>query len=252
MGSEVSTPLGDRALVREVVAAAAFSLLGIAAVLALPSLGSRLPRGGDAEPNAAQSAVTALGILVLTAAYLSAVARGNRLSRTWTALAFGYCSGIAIIKFVLSPASFHNTSGTTLSRYLVVGLVILAFYGAGLWAVYRVARQHRGRAWAWPSKVAMVGMILVFAVVSRYLAVVALGTGTGEYLKGVLRGRGLVLLLVVLAGSSAAAIESFEHAGRSDDGDDGKGGLRGSLRAGFTVLAVYHGLWAIYMLRLFD
>src|SRR5215210_6220490 len=88
---------------------AALVLLGLAAVWALPSIGASLPWETDPEPNATQLATSAFGIVLLTAGFLWLVARASGWPTRPAALTFAYLAAIATVKFILSPASFHNT-----------------------------------------------------------------------------------------------------------------------------------------------
>jgi len=233
-------------------ALAGLAAVGAVAVVGLPSLAGVLPRGADPEPNAAQFAVTALGMVLLTAGYLAVVVWTTGLSKAWAALALAYNFGIVVAKFILSPRSFRNTTGTTLSQFLVVGLVIMVFYGAALWAISAVALRHRHpRAWPWTSKALVVAGVLAFAMASRYLAVLAIGTRTAEYLRRVFGGSGLFLPVVVVV-AAILAVESFDQAPAPREAGEDGAAVRASLRIGLALVLVYHGLWALYMNRLFS
>jgi hypothetical protein len=54
-------------------------------------------------------------------------------------------------------------------------------------------------------------------------------------------GAGGLWLLVLLGGAADAAIECFRQPGSAL-----------SFRTGAAVIVVYHGMWALYMRRLFD
>src|SRR5687768_4746124 len=84
---------------------AALALLGLGAVWALPSLGGSLPWETDPEPNATQLATSAFGIVVLTAGCVWVVARAGDWPTRPAALTFAYLTAIAVVKFILSPAS---------------------------------------------------------------------------------------------------------------------------------------------------
>lgn len=107
---------GDRN--RALVPLAALVVLGLGAVWALPSLGASLPWETDPEPNATQLATSAFGIVVLTAGCLWMVARATAWPTRPAALTFAYLAAIATVKFILSPASFHNTDDADLTTYL--------------------------------------------------------------------------------------------------------------------------------------
>lgn len=58
-------------------------------------------------------------------------------------------------------------------------------------------------------------------------------------------------MLVVVAAS--LAVEAFDHAGHGHDPSrpDSDAALRTTLATGLALIAVYHGLWVVFMLRLF-
>lgn len=250
MAPKSSPPATAGSLVPAPWALLGFVLLGTAAVLDLPSLGARLPAGDRGDPTAAQAAATGAAVLLFTAGYLALARATEGLARRWATLTFAWCSGIALIKFGVSPASFDNAPGTTLAEYVRIGIVVMLLYCAALWAVYSVARRNRHpRRWSLESKLGLLAGIVAFALVSRYLAALALGTGsgTGEYLARVFGATGL-FLLVLLAAVTALAIESFDTLARVDDA---AGALRSGLVAGVAVVVTYHGLWALFMVRQF-
>lgn len=221
-------------------AMAGLATLGLIAVLVLPAVGGSLPWETDPEPNASQVALTALGVVLLTGAYVWAVAREGGLGGATPALlTFGYLAGIAVVKFVLSPASFHNTEDASLTRYLWLGLGVMVLYLAGLAGVYWLARRYEDE-WRLPSKVATVAGVLVFAVFGSQVGGELWGRDIGNYVADVLWGAGL-WLLALLGASAAAAVDAFDRPERDV-----------SFRAGLGVIVVYHGLWVAYMLRLFD
>lgn len=220
---------GDRS--RALAPLPALVILGLGAVWALPSLGASLPWETDPEPNASQLAASAFGIVVLTAGCLWMVARASAWPTRPAALTFAYLAAIATVKFILSPASFHNTEDAELSTYLWLGLVVMVLYLIALTGIYRMA----GR-----SKAVTLGAVLVFAVASRYVAALVLGRDVGDYLGDVF-GAGGLWLLVLLGGAALAAVECFRQP---------RPAL--SFRTGAAVIVVYHALWALYMLRLFD
>jgi hypothetical protein len=220
---------GDRT--RALAPLAALVVLGLGAVWSLPSLGASLPWETDPEPNATQLATSAFGIVVLTAGCLWLVARATAWPTRPAALTFAYLAAIAVVKFILSPASFHNTEDAELATYLWLGLVVMVIYLIALAGLYRAA----GR-----SKAVTLGAVLLFALASRYLAALVLGRDVGDYLGDVF-GAGGLWLLALLGGAALAAVECFRQP---------RSAL--SFRAGAAVIVVYHGLWALYMLRLFD
>lgn len=227
------------------------ALLGLAAVLLLPETASVLPWGDRPEPNEAQLAVTSLALQVLTGAYLYAVHNFTGLSAAWGALAFGYNTAIIAVKFILSPASYYNSAETTLSHHLWVGIGVMLLYVAALAVIYAVARRHQHpRRWAWASKLGLVLTLLVFAIVSRHVAAVVLGRAATDYLEHVFAGAGLRLpVLIVVA--SWLAIEAFDRAAHRPDSSGPDGFLGIAFGTGLALIALYHGLWVVFMLRLF-
>ena len=221
----------DRALVPLAGPVAALAVVGLVAVWTLPSLGAALPWETDPEPNASQLAAAAFGIVVLTAGCLWMVARATGWPTQAAGLTFAYLTAIATVKFILSPASFQNTEDAELATYLWLGLVVLVLYLVALAALYRAA----GRP-----KALTLGGILLFAVASRYLAALVLGHDVGDYLGDVF-GAGGLWLLALLGSAAFAAAQCFDRP---------RPAL--SFRTGAAVIVVYHGLWALFMLRLFD
>ena len=222
-------------------ALAAVALAGVVAVLVLPEVASSLPRGGDPEPNATQLAVTSAVLVALTAAYLYVAAQSASLGTTWLAPAFAYNAAIVVVKFILSPASFHRTSESELTDYLAVGLAVMLLYGAALIAVFLVARRQRATgSWSWTAKAGLVVALVVFAMASRYIAAVVLGEAASDYLDRVFSGTGW-WLPAFIAAASLAAVAAFE---RATD-------LPAALRVGLALIVLYHVLWAIFMLRIF-
>lgn len=233
-------------------ALAAFAAAGVALVLGLPLLARFLPRGSEAWPNPTQAAATAAGILVATVGYLYLARAGTGLSNTWFAYAAGYNGVIAVIKFVLSPGSFRNTSDVGLLEYLTIGFVVMLFYAGSLWAIWAVARRHQQpRRWTAPNKLALLAGIFLFAMASRYLAAVAAGSGAYSYLGQVFSGWALVLPALLLL-ASGLAIQAFDDAAHPTDGAAASARLRSALVIGLSLIAVYHALWAIFMFRLFS
>lgn len=91
----------------------------------------------------------------------------------------------------------------------------------------------------------------MFALVSRFLASVMLGRATEDYLRTVFRGAGLWLpaLVVVVA---LLAVEAFDRAAHPVGQDAAAVPLlRTLLLTGLALIAAYHGLWALFMMRLF-
>lgn len=226
-------------------------LLGLVAVLVLPEAASLLPLGDRPEPNETQLALTSLGVLLLTGAYLYATSNVTGLSAGWAGLAFGYNAAIVVVKFIFSPASYYNSPGTALSEHLGVGVAVLALYAAALTVIYAVARRNQHpRRWAWPSKVGLVLAVVVFAMVSRSVAAVALGRTASDYLEHIFAGAGLWLPVLIIA-ASWLAIEAFDRAAHGSEAWAPDASLRTAFGTGLALLVVYHGLWVVFMLRLF-
>ncbi len=232
-------------------ALAAVAFLGLVAVVQLPELASLLPYGDRPEPNEAQLAITALGLIALTAAYLYVAWNVARLSPAWSALTFAYLAAIVVAKFILSPAALHNAPGTTLAQHVWVGMAVLVLYVAGLGTVYAVAGRNRApRTWSWTSKAILVVGLVAFALVSRYVVALALGRAVADYQRDVFLGAGLWLPAMIGA-AALAAVAAFDTAGHPPAGLDPAAALRTTLVVGLTLLAVYQGLWVVYMLQLF-
>ncbi|MGI9120862.1 MAG: hypothetical protein ACR2G7_12205 [Acidimicrobiales bacterium] len=229
----------------------ACAALGLGAVLLLPEVAPVLPWGDRPEPNEVQLAVTSLGVLVVTALYLTAAQRTIGLSRSWLALAFAYNALIVVVKFILSPASFHNSPETTLAEHLWAGIVAMVLYVVALTAVYAVARRNQHpRRWAWPSKLGLVLALLVLALVSRYVTAVALGRAASEYLRDVFVSAGPWLPLLIVA-ASFLAVEAFDRAAHPVGPARPGATLRSSFGIGLGLVVAYHALWVVFMLRLY-
>jgi hypothetical protein len=232
-------------------ALAAVAFLGLIAVLRLPELASLLPYGDRPEPNEAQLAITSLGLIALTAAYLYVAWNAVGLSRAWAVLVLAYNSAIVVAKFILSPAALHDAPGTTLAQHVWVGMAVLVLYVAGLGTVYAVAlRSGAPRTWSWSSKAVVVVGLLAFALVSRYVVALVLGRAAADYLRDVFLGAGL-LLPAMIGVAALAAVQAFDRAAHPAPGLDPAASLRTTLAIGLALLAVYQGLWVVYMLRLF-
>ncbi len=226
----------------------ALGALGLGWVFLAPELATALPYGDRPEPNATQLAFTALGLTLLTGLYLWRTA--DRLadrSRWWT-LAWAYNAAIVVIKFILSPAAYRNTPTTTLGEFVGVGLVAMVFYVVGLVIVYAAVARRPGPTPApaptptrWRTKAAVVAVLVVLAVSARWVAAVVLGAGAEEYFRHVWRGAGILLPLLV-ASTALLAVEAFDRAG-----DKGR-----ALQDGFALILVYHLLWVVFMVRMFD
>ena len=236
MGRTASpTATGDRVLfpaLPSVWAVPLALLAGMGASALLPEAASALPGGDDPEPNAVQLALTAAGVLVAVALYLAGAAGGSGLDGRWLALTVGWAACLVTVKFVLSPAAFAPTGDTTLGEYVRVGLVVTVVYAAGLWALQALR--------SWPRPVLVLGVV-VFAGVSRYLAALVLGSSGADYLDSVFSGTGWILYLVVGLAAALAA-SSFDRAGEADGP---------ALMWGLGLIAALHGLWVVFMYRLF-
>ncbi len=206
----------------------AIALLGLVAVIQLPEMASLLPYGDRPEPNEAQLAVTALGLIALTAAYLYVAWNVARLSPAWAGLTFAYNAAIVVAKFILSPAALHNAPGTTLAQHLWVGMAVLLLYAGGLAVVYAVALRNRSPGtWSWSSKAIVVVGLLAFALVSRYVVALALGRAASDYLRDVFLGAGLWLPAMIGAAALAAGA-AFDRAAHPPAGLDPAASLRTS------------------------
>jgi len=211
------------------------AVLGLGWVLLAPELAPALPYGERAEPNAAQFALTAFGLVLLTGAYLRWSAVGLGDGSGWWPWAWAYNSAIVVIKFILSPAAYRNTPTTSLGEFVWVGLVAMVFYVVGLVIVFHAA-AHRPR-----SKLAVVAVLVVVAVAARWVAALVLGAGGEEYFRHVYRGAGVLLPLLVAA-TAYLAVEAFDRAAE-----------RGrALQDGFALILVHHLLWVVVMVRMFD
>jgi hypothetical protein len=223
-------------LVPEPGALIGFIALGIAAVVVLPRIATDLPHLG--RPEQAQRALTALGVLASTAAYLFAAARSRAaLGVRWLPPTLAYALGLVIVKMILSPEAFRATNGASLTSFLTTGLAFVPLYLGALLVMYRAV--ERGSAATRGGRTAVALALAVVAVGARLLAALVLGNAS-EYL-GDLLGRGLVFPVVV-AVASFAVLESFVRAGRAA-GD--------SLKVAIAVVLVHHVVWVVYMIRLF-
>lgn len=233
-------------------ALAACTAVAVALVLGLPVVARMLPSGSEAWPNPTQAATTAVGILLVTVAYLYLARASTGLSNAWFAYAAGYNAVIVVIKFILSPGSFYNTSGITLGRYVSIGFVVMLFYAVSLLVVWAVAsRYQQPRPWTTSLKLAVLAGIFLFAMASRLLAALAVGSGAAGYLSRIFSGSGLVLPALLLI-TTALAIQAFDDAGHPPEASLAPAFLRSALGIGLSLIVVYHALWAIFMFRLFS
>jgi hypothetical protein len=231
---------------------AACTAVGVALVLGLPVLARILPRGSEAWPNPTQAATTAVGILLVTVAYLYLAGASTGLSNAWFAYAAGYNGAIVVIKFILSPGSFHNASGIRLGQYVSIGFVVMLFYAVSLWVIWAVANRYRQpRSWTALSRLALLAGISLFAMGSRFLAGLAVGSGASDYLGRIFSGSGLILPALLLL-TTALAIQAFDDAGHPAEPIMAQALLGSALGVGLSLIVVYHALWAIFMFRLFS
>ena len=216
-------------------------------------MASLLPYGDQSDANEAQLAVTALGLIALTAAYLYVVWNVARLSPAWAALMFAYNAAIVVAKFILSPAALHNAPGTTLAQHVWVGMAVLFLprhRGWGPSTPSPCATGHRAN-WSWTSKAIVVVGLLAFALVSRYVVALALGRAASDYLRDVFLGAGLWLPAMIGRAAALAAVAAFDRAAHPPTTLDPAASLRTTLAVGLALLAAYQGLWVVYILQLF-
>ena len=221
------------------LARATFLLGGLLAVWVLPELGTHLPRGSRPAPNEGQVAATACGVLLLAAGYLFAVAEARGLTRRWASLTFGYTAMVVVVKFVLSPDAFRDTTDSSLREFVQVGLVAMLFYVGALLVIDLAARRV-------PRLVLALGA-LVLAFVARLTAVVVLGAPASDYLHHVLWGAGLILPVALAVATLLVAASYDGLRGRPDE----ELVLRQALGDGICTIVVLHALWAVYLNRLF-
>lgn len=223
----------------------------MAAVLLLPEMASVLPWGDRPEPNEAQLAVASLGVLLLTAGYLYFATRVTGLGALWGLLAFGYNAAIVVVKFILSPASYHHSPQTTLSQHLWLGITVMLLYAGALGAIFAMARRYQGaRRWPWPAKLSLIAALVVFAVACRYVVALVLGRAASDYLRHVFAGSG-IWLPALIAGASFLAVMTFDRAAHATASRGPEASLRTSFAVGLALIGVYHGLWVVFMMRLF-
>ena len=163
------------------------ALAGLAWVLLAPEVATALPYGGRPEPNAAQVALTAAGLISFTYLYVRRTAFRLRDRSHLVLLFWGYNAMIVAIKFILSPSAYRSTTTTSsLGEFVSVGLVAMVFYVLGLMVVHATAT--RGRSWA--SKAMVVAALVVLALVARWVAAVVLGAAGDAYFEHLYRGLG--------------------------------------------------------------
>lgn len=218
-------------------ALAAFVALGAVAVLVLPEAADDVPHPG--RDDQAGYALTGLGMTIATAAFVYALAAAGREALERTLLpAIAYGTGLAIVKFVLSPIAFSKSSGVSLGEFVTSGLLVLPVYLAVIAFLYSVAARRPGE-WPLASKLRVAVLLGVLAVATRYTASLVLGTAS-EYVRS-LSGTGLVLP-VVAALAALAVMEAFDRSRPS---------VRAALLQAVAILIVDHVLWVVYMYRLF-
>jgi hypothetical protein len=230
---------------------AACGVVGLAAVLLLPEMASVLPWGDRPEPNEVQLAGTSLGVLLLTAGYLCVATRVTGLGASWGLLAFGYNAALVVVKFVLSPASYYHSPRTALSEHLWVGISVMLLYAGALGAIFAMVRRYQGsRPWPWPAKLGLVAALVVFAMACRYVVALVLGRTASDYLRHVFAGAG-IWLPALIASASFLAVETFDRAAHASASRGPEASLRATFAVGLALIGVYHGLWVVFMMRLF-
>lgn len=225
-----------RTTVPEPWALVGVAVLGVSAVLVLPALAGHLPHPGRAEQ--AKYALTCLGVVALTIAYLYAVARRLSLGREWLLETIGYGAGLAVVKFILSPSAFEH-SDASLGRFIATGIVAMLVYIGGLAFLYIVATRSAGQ-WPWRPKLLLAIVLAGAAVLTRLAAAAVVGT-TSTDLRDLFGGPGLLLPVIVVA-ASLGVMASYEHAGAA---------LPAAFAVGVALVVVQHAWWVIYMQRLF-
>ena len=211
-------------------------VLGLAAVLFLPSLAPHVPHIGNAAE--ARWAITGTGLLLVLGVFVYVEGRRRRFSTAWMAWTWGYGAGLVVVKFVLSPSAYSR-SNKSLTAFVVTGLVVLLLYLAALVMVAAVVGRP-GKTLSLVSKL-MLGLALAAAaMVARIAAAAVLGT-TSTYVHDLSRGTGLILpALVILA--SIAVMQSYELAGSA---------LRHAFWLSIFIVVMLHSLWVVYMYRLY-
>lgn len=211
--------------------------VGLVAVLGLPGVADDLPHPGREEQ--AQYALTCLGLLVITCAYVYLVARAEtRLDRTWILWTLTFAIGLLIVKFILSPTAYQKSTDTSLGEFVTSGLVVAPLYLAALGLMYWIAGRSKG-SWSSASMLKVSAGLAIVAVSTRLAVALVLGTAS-EYLDSLL-GTGLILPVIV-AGASFAVMKSFDRAGPS---------LSSAFAVGIALVICQHVLWTVYMYRLF-
>ena len=223
--------------------------LSLLAVLVLPDVATHLPSGDDTVPDQAQLALTAAAIAASTIVVTYLFAAEYRYDWAWFGFAALFGSLLACIKFVLSPASLHNTPNATLDEYVRVGLVVAVFYFIALAVVNAFARRQLAiGSWSMLQSIVLVIAVASLGFVARYVAVEVLDVSSADYLRHVFSGAGWYLpaglALLVITG-----LALFHAAVRHPQPEKA---IRNSLRVATWILLVQHGVWVIYMVELFS
>lgn len=218
-------------------ALAGFVVLGAVAVLFVPEIADDVPHPG--RDDQARYALTCLGVIAATAAFVYgfAAARRGGLERAWLPT-FAYGSGLAIVKFILSPTAFGESPDVTLDSFVGSGLAVVPIYVGAIAFLYSLASRRSGE-WPLASKARVAVSLGALAVAARYVASLALGTAS-DYVRDLV-GPGLVLPIVV-ALASLAVMQAFDRSRPS---------LRAALGEALAIVVVHHVLWVVYMYRLF-
>jgi hypothetical protein len=218
-------------------ALAVFVALGVFAVVFLPDAAEDFPHPG--RDDQASYALAALGVTVATAAfaYSSAAARDRGFERAWL-FTVAYGTSLAVVKFILSPIAFSKMSDTSLGEVVTSGLAVVPVYLGAIAFLFSVAVRRTGE-WPVASKLRVAALLGVLAVGTRYAVSLALGTAS-EYLRSLV-GTGLVLP-VVAALAAWAVMEAFDRS---------RPAVRAALFEAVAIVLVHHGLWIVYMYRLF-
>jgi hypothetical protein len=227
----------DRVFIPAPAALLAFLSLGFLAVVTLPNIADDLPHPGRVEQ--AQYAITCLGLIVLTGAYVYTVTRAQpKLDRAWMLWTLLYGAGLLIVKFILSPTAFQKSADTSLGEFVTSGLVVVPLYVAAFGYLYLLARR-RSENWSLRARLGVAATLAIVAVATRIVIALIVGTAP-EYMEDLI-GPGLVLPAVVAA-ASLALMQSFVLAGRH---------LKSALGVGLTLVIGHHLLWTVYMYQLF-
>lgn len=219
------------------VALTAFVALGAVAVLFLPDVVDDVPHPG--RDDQAGYALAGLGVAIATAAFVYAfAAAGTEALERATLPAIAYGTGLAIVKFVLSPVAFSKSPGVSLGEFVTSGLVVVPVYLAVIAFLYSLAARKAGE-WPFASKLRVALLLGALAVATRYAVSLVLGTAS-EYLRS-LPGTGLVLPVVATL-AALAVMQAFDRSRPS---------VRAALFQAVAIVIVHHALWVVYLYRLF-